>query len=80
MSDEKQFGGAVQPNLRDEALRSTRNIYRLGAAHVVALLRGTDLEGIPDEHIDRIADFVEAQLKHNLGPTPWELPDWWYGG
>ena len=72
-----KVGSVPYPNMEAEARDATRQIYRLGALHVAYLLRGTDFEDVPSDHVDTIAGFIEREVRHQFGPTEWKLPVWW---
>ena len=76
--DMRVYAASVpQPNMRAEAERATRRLFQLGALHAAFLLRSTDFGNIPDEHVDEMAEFIEANVRHQFEPTEWKLPDWW---
>ena len=77
MMESKMAGGQPWPNMYDEADAATRRIYQLGALQTAFLLRATDFDGIPNEHVDIIADFIESTVRHQFYPRVWALPDWW---
>ena len=79
MVDEKTYAASIPwPNMRAEAEDGMRQIFRMGLMHAAFELRGTDFLDIPDEHLNRIATYIEElALQENLGPVEWKLPDAW---
>lgn len=72
---EKSGSSAPTPNMRSEAERGMYTIFRMGILHAAFELRGNDFEGIPDEHADALAAYLEHVAENVLGPAEWPLPE-----
>ena len=78
MDELPQAASVPMPNMEDEARKAMVTIYKMGMLHAAFDLRGTDFLGIPDEHVDVLARYIEGIARQDMRSLPeWKLPDDW---